>query len=62
MIAYQDGVAALEWLAEAFGFIEQRRFLAPDVSIPSRRKSSPPPRVEDLEGHRWMFMERPAAT
>src|SRR4026207_2477446 len=27
MIAYEDGVAALEWLARAFGFREQARML-----------------------------------
>jgi PhnB protein len=133
MISYQDGVAALEWLAEVFGFSEQRRFLAPDgrlshgemlaggglimLATPTPDYESPkrhreycaqaqkwstvpwiidgvlvyvdnvpehyerakshgavilsapedgPPgrryRVEDLEGHRWMFMERSAAT
>ncbi len=27
MIAYEDGVAALEWLAKAFGFVERARML-----------------------------------
>jgi uncharacterized glyoxalase superfamily protein PhnB len=27
MIAYEDGVAALEWLARAFGFVERMRML-----------------------------------
>jgi len=30
MLAYEDGVAALEWLARAFGFRERARMLAPD--------------------------------
>jgi PhnB protein len=28
MLAYEDGVAALEWLARVFGFVEKRRLLA----------------------------------
>jgi len=129
MIAYENGVAALEWLAKAFGFVERTRFLgsggrlahgemtagdglimlatpSPDYQGPKRHRegceqarkwsevpwivdgvlvfvedvdghyerarqagarilsepeNSPPGRryrVEDLEGHRWMFMER----
>jgi hypothetical protein len=27
MIAYADGVAALEWLSRAFGFVERARWL-----------------------------------
>jgi PhnB protein len=30
MIAYEDGVAALEWLARAFGFRERARMLGKD--------------------------------
>jgi PhnB protein len=131
MIAYQDGIAALQWLAGAFGFQERTRmvgddgrlahgemqagdgiimlatptpdYLAPrihrercadarrwlsvpwvvdgvlvmvdDVDSHHRRAVehgahvlSPPEdgfparryRVEDLEGHRWMFMQRAA--
>jgi PhnB protein len=30
MIAYEDGVAALEWLANAFGFRERARWVGPD--------------------------------
>jgi len=30
MIAYEDGIAALEWLARAFGFTERRRAQGPD--------------------------------
>lgn len=30
MIAYQDGVKALEWLADAFGFHERDRMIGPD--------------------------------
>jgi uncharacterized glyoxalase superfamily protein PhnB len=131
MLAYEDGVAALEWLAKAFGFVEQTRWLddegrlshgevdtgggvvmlatpTPDYQSPKRhretcdaaRKWSEVPwvidgvlvyvddvdshfqrakasgatilsdveegepgkryRAEDLEGHRWMFMERAA--
>jgi PhnB protein len=128
MLAYADGVAALEWLADVFGFQEQMRMLdgdhlsqaamdtefgqimlesgPPDYEGPRRhaehcevaRAWSSVPwivdgilvyvkdlmahyqhakarganiltdpetdfpglryRVEDLEGHRWMFMER----
>jgi len=131
MIAYKDGIAALDWLARAFGFIERRRILGPDgrlahgemsaggglimlatpspayegprehrehcgrarewssvpwivdgvlvyidrvdahyeravlagAAILSKPEPGPPARryrVEDLEGHRWMFMERPS--
>lgn len=130
MIAYRDGVAALEWLSEAFGFHELMRMIgeggrlahgemetgdgvimlatpSPDYEGPKRhrehceaaRKWSDVPwvvdgalvyiddvqkhyerakehgasilsepeagshgtlyRVEDIEGHRWMFMQRP---
>jgi uncharacterized glyoxalase superfamily protein PhnB len=30
MLAYEDGVAALEWLANAFGFVERERWLGAD--------------------------------
>jgi len=30
MLAYEDGVAALEWLARAFGFTERTRMVTPD--------------------------------
>jgi uncharacterized glyoxalase superfamily protein PhnB len=129
MLAYRDGVAALEWLAHAFDFRERARSLAPDGRLTHGEMSAgagtimlatPTPdyegpklhrehcsqarlwsavpwiidgvlvfledidahfqraraagakilsapedgprgrsyRVEDLEGHRWMFMER----
>jgi len=129
MVAYEDGVAALEWLTRAFGFRERARMTTPDGRLshgemeagtgvimlatptpdyqgPSRhrqdceaaRRWSEVPyiidgvlvyvddveahcrqaraegarilsepetdehgsryRVEDLEGHRWMFMRR----
>jgi uncharacterized glyoxalase superfamily protein PhnB len=129
MIAYEDGPAALDWLALAFGFRELRRFLEQDgrlshgemetdsglimLASPTANYESPkrhrehceaaakwstvpwvidgflvlvddldahygrakaagarmlsepedgPPgkryRAEDLEGHRWMFMQR----
>ena len=129
MIAYEDGKAAMDWLAEAFGFKEVTRMLnesgrlahgemetgsgtvmlaepSPDYRSPKRHRemceqakkwsevpwvvdgvlvyvdnisdhfekakskganilSEPeegPPgkryRVEDIEGHRWMFMEK----
>jgi uncharacterized glyoxalase superfamily protein PhnB len=108
MIAYEDGIAALDWLARAFGFIEQRRMTAPDgrlahgemlageglimlatptpayegpkrhrahcdraaewsqagANILSKPEDGPPGRrhrVEDIEGQRWMFMERSPA-
>ncbi|PWT94928.1 MAG: hypothetical protein C5B52_18940 [Bacteroidetes bacterium] len=131
MISYEDGVAALEWLANAFGFVEKRRLLEPDGQLShaemetgngiimlgtptpeyespkhhkrnceAARKWSKVPwvidgvlvyvdnidmhfanakkagasiltgledgypgrryRVEDIEGHRWMFMQRAA--
>jgi uncharacterized glyoxalase superfamily protein PhnB len=130
MIAYEDGVKAMEWLADAFGFNEVTRMVgsdgrlahgemetgsglimlampSPDYQGPKRHRetceaaklwstvpwvidgvlvyvddidrhfvrakksgaailSEPedgPPgkryRVEDIEGHRWMFMEKP---
>jgi uncharacterized glyoxalase superfamily protein PhnB len=129
LIAYRDGIAALEWLARAFCFVEQKRMAGADgrlahgemragdglimlatpsaayegpkqhrehceqarewsavpwiidgvlvyvddvdshyeravragAAILSEPESGPPGRryrVEDLEGHRWMFMER----
>ena len=129
MISYKDGVAALEWLARAFGFRERMRMIGdngrlahgemetgngvimlatptPDYEGPKRHRdhceqarkwstvpwvvdgvlvyvddvdkhcaqaktadatilsepeAGPPARryrAEDLEGHRWMFMER----
>ena len=132
MIAYKDGIAALDWLAKAFGFVERQRMLGPDgrlahgemaagtglimlatptpayegpkehrahcerarewskvpwvvdgilvyiddvdahharavaagATILSEPEAGPPGRryrVEDLEGHRWMFMERSPA-
>ena len=30
MLSYEDGIAALEWLANAFGFRETARFTGPD--------------------------------
>src|SRR5438874_6606418 len=30
MLAYRDGVRALDWLVAAFGFVERRRIVAPD--------------------------------
>ncbi|MEP7357397.1 MAG: VOC family protein, partial [Anaerolineales bacterium] len=33
MIAYEDGVAALEWLARAFGFRERTRMLGPNGEL-----------------------------
>ncbi len=33
MISYENGVAALEWLAEAFGFRELERMIGPDGSL-----------------------------
>jgi uncharacterized glyoxalase superfamily protein PhnB len=132
MISYEDGVAALEWLARAFGFRERARMVGEDgrlahgemeaggglimLATPSPGYESPrhhrehcertlawsevawvvdgvlvyvddvaahceqarragarilsevqydPPgpryRVEDIEGHRWMFMQRDRA-
>jgi PhnB protein len=132
MISYEDGVAALEWLVNAFGFRERARICdpsgrlthgelevgdnvimiaapTPDYESPKRHRetcerakkwsSTPwiidgvlvivddidahfqrakasgaqilseieegPPgrryRAEDLEGHRWFFLERPTA-
>jgi PhnB protein len=132
MLAYEDGPAALEWLARAFGFRETTRMVGPDgalahgemeigdgvimlatptpdyqsplrhrqvcaaarqwssvpwvvdgvlvyvddvdahharaVAAGARILSTPEPgpparryRAEDLEGHRWMFMQRERA-
>src|SRR4029078_2076799 len=33
MIAYEDGVAALEWLTRAFGFRERTRMLGPNGEL-----------------------------
>lgn len=33
MIAYEDGVAAMEWLARAFGFRERARYTEPDGTL-----------------------------
>jgi len=33
MIAYEDGIAALEWLAKAFGFRERARQVGPDGQL-----------------------------
>jgi uncharacterized glyoxalase superfamily protein PhnB len=33
MIAYEDAAAALDWLAQAFGFRERTRWAAPDGTI-----------------------------
>jgi len=131
MISYEDGPAAMDWLAKAFGFTEVRRMLAEDgrlahgemetgsglimmatptvdyenpknhrencvaakqwstvpwvidgvlvyvsdindhfaqarksgANILSELEDGPPAkryRVEDIEGHRWMFMEMEA--
>ncbi|MGH9870055.1 MAG: VOC family protein [Candidatus Polarisedimenticolia bacterium] len=130
MLSYENGVAALEWLARAFGFRETARMLdadgrlshgemavgngvimlatpTPDYESPRRHRERCEParrwaavpwvidgvlvhiedvdahcerarkagasilsepegggpgrryRVEDLEGHRWMFLQRP---
>jgi uncharacterized glyoxalase superfamily protein PhnB len=133
MLAYEDGPAAMDWLAQAFGFVELTRWTdddgvlthgemdtgagivmlatpTPDYESPRRHRErcaaakawSGVPwvidgvlvhvpdvdahmeharqagatilgdlqegdpgrlyRAEDLEGHRWMFMERPVST
>jgi uncharacterized glyoxalase superfamily protein PhnB len=33
MIAYRDGIAALDWLARAFGFVERARHLSADGTL-----------------------------
>jgi uncharacterized glyoxalase superfamily protein PhnB len=33
MIAYKDGVAALDWLARAFGFVERMKHLGSDGTL-----------------------------
>ena len=77
MIAYLDGIAAMDWLASAFGARERVRHLGPDsrltidenymrakkagATILSEPEDGPPGRryrAEDLEGHRWMFLEK----
>ncbi len=110
MLAYEEGVKAMEWLADAFGFHERTRMTTPqgrlehgeleagdavimlatptqvpyiidgvlvyvdDVSAHYEQAKRAGARIlsdvesgangkryraEDLEGHRWMFMERP---
>ena len=104
MISYEDGIAALQWLATAFGFRERTRLTWPDGSLShgemeagdglwsavpwvidgvlvyvddldghytqakaagakilSEPEDGPPARryrAEDLEGHRWFFVQR----
>lgn len=36
-LTYEDGIAALEWLAEAFGFTETARITSPAGRAVSRR-------------------------
>ena len=77
MLAYEDGVAAIEWLCHAFGLpyiingvlvyvkdVEQHFKTATDsgATILTGLERGGPGiryRTEDLEGQRWMFMERP---
>ncbi|HVD47387.1 MAG TPA: VOC family protein [Candidatus Limnocylindria bacterium] len=33
MIAYEDGTAAMDWLIEAFGFVEADRRISPDGAL-----------------------------
>jgi uncharacterized glyoxalase superfamily protein PhnB len=51
MISYEDGIAALDWLAKAFGFRERTRITQPDGTLSHGE-------MEVGEGHRWFFFER----
>ena len=55
MISYEDGIAAMDWL--------QRASPTPDYQGPKRHREVCEParkgyRAEDLEGHRWFFIEK----
>jgi uncharacterized glyoxalase superfamily protein PhnB len=61
MIAYENGVAAMEWLARAFGFTERARMLATDGRLSHGEMetgsgiimlASPTPDYEDPVKHR----------
>jgi uncharacterized glyoxalase superfamily protein PhnB len=75
MLSYRDGPAAIDWLTGAFGFVDTHRIENDGViahaeletgsgivMLLSEPEAGPPGRryrVEDIEGHRWMFMQRP---
>jgi uncharacterized glyoxalase superfamily protein PhnB len=61
MLAYEDGMAALDWLARAFGFRERARMAAPDGSLAHGEMetgngvimlATPTPRYESPKHHR----------
>jgi uncharacterized glyoxalase superfamily protein PhnB len=68
MLAYEDVGSAADWLTNAFGFEERERFaddeqaraagatilseLEENQELGERRY-----RAEDVEGHRWMFVQ-----
>ncbi len=61
MLAYENGVAALEWLAQAFGFHERARMLGPDGRLAHGEMetgnglimlASPTPEYESPKHHR----------
>jgi uncharacterized glyoxalase superfamily protein PhnB len=69
MIAYEDGIAALNWLANAFGFREREgeRMVGPDGLLAHAEMevgdglimlATPSPDYESPKHDRWMFMER----
>ena len=60
-LTYEDGIAALEWLAEVFGFTETARFTSPDGRLSHGEMSigdglimlaSPSPDYEGPKRHR----------
>jgi PhnB protein len=60
-LTYEDGIAALEWLAEVFGFTETARFTSSDGRLPHGEMSivdgvvmlaSPSPNYESPRRHR----------
>ena len=62
MLSYEDCAAALDWLTRAFGFRERTRMAVADGRTGHAEREDAPHgrlyRAEDLEGHRWMFLER----
>lgn len=64
MIAYEDGDAAMDWLIKAFGFVEADRRLGADARLTHGELGAGDGlimlanRVEDIEGHHWMFDEK----
>ncbi|HEX7745453.1 MAG TPA: VOC family protein [Micromonosporaceae bacterium] len=85
MISYADGPAAMDWLADVFGFVQTDRMVddgvlghgemlagnddvdrhfarardrgATILSDPQDNPYGRAYRAEDVEGHRWMFLQ-----